>query len=297
MAQYHKTVLTEEAIYYLNPQPGGIYVDATFGGGGHTRALLAKEPKCSVIGVDWDQIALEQHAQIFEDEFGERIQFVWGNFANLRHLLKKIGVGQVDGILADFGTSQDQIFRSKGFSFATDSPLDMRMSPAHQKVTAAHVLNTLSEKELADIFFELGEERHSRKIARVIVEERKKKSFRTTEQLAKLVEAVVPKGRARIHPATRVFQALRIYVNHELENISSLLQQSLALLKPNGRLVCISFHSLEDRLVKRFFVEHPCLCGQAGFEILTKKVVVATDQEVSSNPSARSARLRAAQRC
>jgi len=297
MTQYHKPVLTDEILHYLNPQPHSLYVDVTFGGGGHTRAILEKEPTCKVIGIDWDQVALEQHAEEFEQQFGDRIQLLWGNFANLRRLLKKIDIEQVDGILADFGTSQDQIFHREGFSFAVDTPLDMRMSPAHQRVTAAHVLNTVSEKQLIKIFSELGEERHSRRIAHAIVQERKQERFKRTGQLVNLIETIVPKGRRRIHPATRVFQALRIYVNHELENIQSLLQQSLEVLQLEGRLVCVSFHSLEDRLVKRFLLAHPCQPGKNGFEILTKKVVIATDEEIMCNPSSRSARLRAAKRC
>jgi len=297
MEQYHKSVLTSEVIHFLDPQPGELYVDATFGGGGHTRAILECEPECRVIGVDWDQIALEQHAQIFEEQFGDRLQLLWGNFSNLGHLLKKNNIEQVDGILADFGTSQDQIFHREGFSFAVDSPLDMRMSPSHQRITAADVLNSISENNLVKIFSELGEERYSRRIAKAIVEERKNKRFRRTGQLVELIESVVPKERKRIHPATRVFQALRIYVNHELDNIQSLLRQSLKLIRPGGRLVCISFHSLEDRLVKRFLVEHSRKSGSSEFEILTKKSVTAQDEELAVNPSARSARLRAAKRC
>ncbi|HBR70168.1 TPA: 16S rRNA (cytosine(1402)-N(4))-methyltransferase [Candidatus Dependentiae bacterium] len=297
MNRYHKSVLVNEVLFYLNPQPKGIYIDATFGGGGHTRAILTKEPTCRVIAFDWDRVALEKHAAEIKEEFGERITLLWGNFAQMQRLLKKeLNITQVDGILADFGTSQAQIFEKEGFSFAVDSFLDMRMSPAHQKMTAAYVINNASERELATIFFEFGEERYSRKIARAIVEERKKHAIERTKHLADLIESVLGK-RGHIHPATKVFQALRIYVNKELDNIKMLLQQSLELLSEGGRLVCISFHSLEDRLVKRFLVEHPCLVGNKGFEILTKNIVVATEEEIGENPSSRSARLRAAQRC
>lgn len=297
MKFYHKPVLVNEVLGYLDPQPNGIYVDATFGGGGHTRAILTKEPTCRVIAFDWDRVALEEHAAAIKEEFGGRITLLWGNFAQMQRLLKKeVNITQVDGILADFGTSQAQIFKKEGFSFSVDSFLDMRMSPAHQKITAAQVVNNASEKELATIFFELGEERYSRKIARAIVEERKKHSIERTKHLADLIESALGR-KGHIHPATRVFQALRIYVNKELDNIKMLLQQSLELLNDGGRLVCISFHSLEDRIVKRFLIEHPCQADNKGFEILTKNIVTATEEEIGENPSARSARLRAAQRC
>ena len=298
MNTYHKSVLVKEVLQFLDPRPHEIYIDATFGGGGHSREILKKEPTCRVIAFDWDREALEKNAPPMKEEFGERITCLWGNFAHIQRLLKKeLGILKVNGILADFGTSQTQIFKKEGFSFFVDSPLDMRMSPAHQRITAAHVLNTASESELADIFFELGEERLSRKFARAIVEERKKNRFVQTKQLADFIEMIVGGRRGRIHPSTRVFQALRIYVNKELENIKMLLAQSLDLLDEGGRLVCISFHSLEDRIVKRFLIDHPCILDNPGFKILTKSIVTASAEELEENPSARSARLRAAQRC
>jgi len=295
---YHKPVLVKEVLEYIDPQPNGLYIDVTFGGGGHTRAILEAEPTCKVVACDWDKIALETNAEKLADEFGDRVQFIWGNFAHLYKLLKKEKITNIDGILADFGTSQDQIFNREGFSFAIDSPLDMRMSPAHQRLTAADIVNRFSEQKLAQMFFDLGEERFSRQIARAIVQDRVQARFKTTKQLATLIERVVPahKGRRKVHPATRVFQALRIHVNHELENIQAFLMGSLRLLKPGGRLVCISFHSLEDRLVKRFFQEHSSMPGREGFELLMKKVVVAGDEEVEENPSSRYARLRAAKK-
>ncbi len=289
---FHKSVLVEEVLTYLNPQPHKIYIDATFGSGGHTRAILEKEPTCRVIGIDWDRSSLDRYAPLIEEEFGDRFIPVWGNFALLYKLLKKIDLQQVDGILADFGTSQMQIADQPGFSLYTDAPLDMRMSAAHHKTTAAELLNTASEDKLLRIFSDLGEERFSRKIARAIVKERGRKRFKTTQQLADFIKGLVPyKREAKIHPATRVFQALRIYVNQELDNIRSFLKGALPPLAPQGRLVCISFHSLEDRLVKQFFIDQS-LAGK--LEILTKKVVVPSSQEVASNPSSRSAKLRAA---
>lgn len=291
-ALFHKSVLVHEVLTYLNPQPQALYVDATFGSGGHTRAILEKEPTCRVIGIDWDRMALERYAPLISEQFDDRFTPVWGNFAYLSKLLKKIGVYQVDGILADFGTSQMQIAEQPGFSLYIDAPLDMRMSPAHQKTTAYELLNTASEDKLFQILSELGEERFSRKIARAIVKERGRKTFKTTQQLATFVAGLVPyKREAKIHPATRVFQALRIYINQELENIHSFLTGAVPLIASGGRLVCISFHSLEDRIVKQFFLAQKQL---SILEILTKKVVVPSVEEVRANSSSRSAKLRAA---
>jgi len=292
---YHKSVLVNELLQYLDPQPGKTYIDATFGGGGHTVAILEKEPNCRVIAFDWDAKALE-NGQALLDKYGDRLEFLWGNFASVFMLLKKHKIDKVDGIVADFGTSQTQIFTKDGFSFAQDSFLDMRMSSAHYKTTAAEILNKSSEDKLANIFFEFGEERASRKIAQMIVEERKKKKFKMTSQLVDLIFKIKgPKRGNAAHPATKVFQALRIYVNHELENIEIFLQALPKILNNDGRVVCISFHSLEDRTVKHFFREfsHSSL-NQGEFEVLTPRVVTASDEELKINLSARSACLRAA---
>ncbi|HJZ23942.1 MAG TPA: 16S rRNA (cytosine(1402)-N(4))-methyltransferase RsmH [Candidatus Babeliales bacterium] len=297
---YHKPVLVSQVIEYLNIKPYGIYVDVTFGGGGHTRAILEHEPTCQVIAFDWDQHTLELHQEKFEQEFPGRIRFIWGNFARIDHLLKKnFNITQVDGILADFGTSQYQIKEQPGFSFAKDSYLDMRMSTAHQKVTAAYILNTYSAEKLADIFWRYAQERYSRQIAKEIVERRKKKKFSYTLELAQLIEHIVPSPkfqRKKIHPATRIFQALRIEVNKELENIHGFLVAALRIVRPGGHIVCISFHSLEDRIVKEFISTHKCIVSK-GVRPLTKKIVMASHNEISENPSSRSARLRAAQVC
>lgn len=286
----HKSVLVQEVIQYLNPQPGKVYVDATFGGGGHSRAILDYEPNCSVIGLDWDEASILQHAPALEEEYGDRLTMLWGNFANLHRLLKKEKINSVDGILADFGTSQFQIFERDGFSFRVDSPLDMRMSAAHYRLTAADVVNHFNEQALANIFFELGEERASRKIAHAIVEARKTTLFKTSGQLAQVIEKVIPfRGPRAIHPATKTFQALRIFVNKELENIKLFLPTAVGCLNAGGSIVCISFHSLEDRLVKNFFREKP-----HQLTTLTPKPVQATEEEIKQNPSSRSAKLRAA---
>lgn len=229
---------------------------------------------------------------MLQEKFGDRLRLIWGNFALLYKILKKEGICHVDGILADFGPSTIQLKNKAGFSFASDTLLDMRMSPAHQKTTAQEIINTATEKKLRDIFWEFGEEPFAKHIARAIVMHRKQKN-QTTAQLAQLIETIKPKRLGKkIHPATKVFQALRIYINKELENISAFLASALDVLKPGGRLVCISFHSLEDRLVKRFFNQHERM---QQLTVLTPKVVTATEVELLENPSSRSARLRAAQ--
>lgn len=287
---YHIPVLVNEVLQYLAPQPGGLYVDATFGGGGHTRAILMAEPTCRVVAIDWDREALLAHQEIFEREFGDRIIFIWGNFSQLSLLLKKNNIPKVDGILADFGTSQHQIFSGRGFSFQEDSPLDMRMSPAHFKITAAQIVNRSAEQELVRIFKEYGQEPHARAIARAIVALRVRAPINTSRELAELVARSVPRTNFRIHPATKIFQALRIQVNHELEAIENFLNQVPLVLAPNGRLVCISFHSLEDRLVKQFFQQH-----KNNVTLLAPKIVQASEQELAANPASRSAKLRAGQ--
>lgn len=292
----HKSVLVTETITYLDPMPGRVYLDVTFGTGGHTKAILKSEPKCTVIAMDWDHRALDIYGIPLQEEFGSRLHLVWGNFALLYKILKKEGFEKVDGVLADFGTSQIQIAGRSGFSIYKDTPLDMRMSPPHQAVTAEHVIAKSSELKLREIFWQLGEEPYAKEIARAIVETRarSKRRIRTTGELAKIVEVAVPFHRRRgVHPATRVFQALRIYVNHELDNIKAFLPAVVDALNPQGRLVCISFHSLEDRLVKNYFKEQE---AEGTLEVLTPKVVTPTKEEIKANPSSRSAKLRAAQR-
>ncbi|MBA3953898.1 16S rRNA (cytosine(1402)-N(4))-methyltransferase RsmH [Candidatus Dependentiae bacterium] len=289
---YHKTVLINEVLQYLNPQPNKVYIDATFGGGGHTRAILDAEPNCKVIAIDWDKNAIEINAPALEAEYGDRFTILFGGFGNLTQVLKKAKIGKVDGILADFGTSQYQIAELPGFSFNVDTPLDMRMSPGFYKTTAAHIINHGQEEEIAQILFEYGEEYSSRKIARTIVAYRKEQGpIRTTKQLAEVITSIIPRFSRPVHPATKTFQALRIFVNDELSHIKSLLSHSAELLHDHGRIVCISFHSLEDRIVKQFFRDH-----KDTYTILTPKVVTATQEELDLNASARSAKLRAAEK-
>lgn len=293
---YHKTVMVDEVLQYLNPQPNGLYCDVTFGSGGHTKAILDSQPECRVVSVDWDATSIDTYAPALEEKYGDRLTIVWGNFAQLYRLLQKARIPKVDGILADFGTSQMHIKERAGFSFYKDSVLDMRMSPAHQQITAEQVINKSSEEKLCEMFWQLGQEINAKKIVAAIIEARQKKPIQTTRELALIVEKAVTragKGKrsSKIHPATKVFQALRIYVNHELNNISGFLSGALQVLKPNGLLLCISFHSLEDRIVKQFFKDR---AEEGKLEIITKHVVVPTAEEVAKNPSSRSAKLRVA---
>lgn len=287
---YHKSVLIQEVLNYLALKPNGLYVDVTFGGGGHTRAILEAEPTCRVIAFDWDTVALETNGPALQQEFPGRLDLIWGNFAHLERLLKKHGTPHVDGILADFGTSQHQLLNRPGFSFSQKTPLDMRMSPAHQKTTAYDVVNRATEKELVTIFQDFGEERQARLFAKLILEHRALERIKTTRDLAEIIEKKFRAHPGKPHPATKIFQALRIFVNSELENIRSFFPAALRSLKPHGRLVCISFHSLEDRMVKQFFATHKHILS-----IVTPKVITATDEELIDNRSSRSAKLRAAE--
>lgn len=289
----HKPVLMKEVLEYLNLKPNGVYVDVTLGGGGHTRMILDAEPTCKVIGMDWDKGVVESTGKKLEEEYPGRFIPVWGNFSKITLLMKKHKIGLVDGILADFGTSQIQIGNTPGLSVYRDAFLDMRMSTAHFKETAYDVVNYYSEKNLADIIFHLGGERHSRAIARECVAQRKKKKIKTTQDLVDVVlSALTITKKSKIHPATRTFQALRIYVNKELDNIKSFLKNSVGLLKGKGRLVCISFHSLEDGIVKHYFKEL-ARNNVPPVNILTKKVCTASEEELEENRSSRSAKLRA----
>lgn len=288
---HHKPVLVNEVLEYLNPQPYKTYLDVTFGSGGHTQAILDKEPTCKVIALDWDQKSLDTYGPPLEEKYGDRLHLLWGNFALIYKILKKEKIQKIDGVLADFGTSQMHLMERDGFSFVYDTPLDMRMSPAHQRLTAEQVVNDFSEQKLRELFWKLGEERYAKQIAYAIIQARAKKKIRTTVELANIIKKSVPfDKKQRIHPATRVFQAIRIYVNQELSNISALFPAVMNVLKPGGHFVCISFHSLEDRLVKVFFREQEQL-GKV--KILTPKAISGTTEEIKENPSARSARLRA----
>ncbi|SEJ04705.1 16S rRNA (cytosine1402-N4)-methyltransferase [Deinococcus reticulitermitis] len=267
----------------LAPAPGKVYVDGTLGGAGHTRLLLAAGAQ--VYGIDQDPYALER-ARAAELP---GLTLLEGNYRDMNELLSAAGVTRVDGVLLDIGVSSFQLDdATRGFSYHTDAPLDMRMSQGGE--SAADVVNTLGEADLAALIYEYGEERHSRRIARFIVHAREKAPIETTVQLAELIKRAYPGFSKGIHPARRTFQALRIYVNDELGALRDGLRAAEGLLAPGGRLAVISFHSLEDRIVKRF------LLGSDLLTPLTKRPVVASEEEQQANPRARSAKLRVAER-
>ncbi len=288
----HQSVLLEEVIKFLAPVRGGVYVDANLGLGGHAeKILLESAPNGRLIGFEWDHEAMAM-AQNRLAPFRDRVDFVADNFAAMPQCLEKLGIAKVDGILCDLGLSSYQLDASqRGFSFKGSQPLDMRMD-SRQGQTAAELVHTASEEELADMFYYFGEERQARRIASFVVESRKTCRVETTEQLVAIVEQAVPKKfrPSKIHVATKVFQALRIAVNHELDNLITLLKAAPELLKNDARFCVISFHSLEDRLVKRAFGNTPSL------EILTKRPMVAGEEELMINPRARSAKLRVAKK-
>jgi 16S rRNA (cytosine1402-N4)-methyltransferase len=285
----HTPVLLEETIRFLDLKPGGRFIDATLGAGGHTRAVLdCTAPVGRVLGIDQDETALSS-VRVTLESFGSRVVFVHSNFRAVRTIAEAYGFLGCDAILADLGISSMMVDDpSRGFSFMHEGPLDMRMD-RNQALTAADVVNTYSEKEIADIIYTYGEERRSRPIARSIV--RARPLLRTTD-LARAIERISGGARyGQIHPATRTFQALRIYVNDELESLKEFIDSSMAVVGPGGRLVVIAFHSLEDRIVKQRF-----RVSAVPGRVLTKKVVMASNEEVRRNPRARSAKLRAWER-
>lgn len=307
-ASPHVSVLLDEVVNALSPRDGGVYVDGTFGAGGYTRAILDRAD-CRVWGIDRDPEAIERGRKLALAYPG-RLDIVEGRFGDMDRLLAEHGVESVDGVALDIGVSSPQIDEpERGFSFRFDGPLDMRMG--RDGPTAADVVNTAGEAELADIIFHYGEERMARRVARAIVAARLTAPFTRTKQLADVVRSVVPKGKGdAIDPATRTFQALRIHVNDELGELRRGLAAAESLLKPGGRLAVVSFHSLEDREVKTFLKERsspppspsrhaPSLAADArspSFRLLSRKPIVPTESEAHSNPRARSARLRAAER-
>jgi 16S rRNA (cytosine1402-N4)-methyltransferase len=323
MQTQHVPVMLEEVLKFLQPEPGGVYIDGTVGGGGHTEAILERSaPDGRVLGIDTDAQALARvQARLAEPVKNGRLLLRQGNFAELTHIVNEVGLASIQGVLLDLGFSSDQMDNpERGLSFSFDGPLDMRLDQT-QPVSAADLVNSASEQELADIFWRYGEETRSRQIARRIVRARANGAITRTAQLAQLAAAGAPYKPGAIHPATKTFQALRIAVNAELEQLETALPQILDVLSKRqresnaggegsdegGRMVIISFHSLEDRLVKEFMRREAtdclcpprvpvCVCGhKARLRLLTHKPVVPTPQEVAANPRARSAKLRAAE--
>ncbi len=291
----HIPVLKKEVIKYLDPEPNQNFIDCTFGEGGHTRIILKNiSPEGKVLGIEWD-FKLYQKLKKETAEFSERLILANDSFGNLKEIVRKKEFNQVQGILFDLGMSSWHLEESKkGFSFRKNEPLDMRYNPKNS-LTAERIINKWGEKEIRDILKDYGEERFAKRIARQIVKTREKKPIKTTLQLVETIKRTLhPRFRyKRTHFATRTFQALRITVNKELENIKEGLRQSIDVLDPEGRIVVISFHSLEDRIVKRFFKEKS---QENILKILTKKPITPLQKEVNKNPRSRSAKLRAAEK-
>jgi len=291
--QIHRSVLLEECMHFLQPQAGRVYVDGTLGLGGHSAEILARSgPDGKVVAFEWDENAIRRSTERLQ-EFAGRLTIIRRNFAELAVGLEEVGIREIDGLLIDIGLSSLQLDMGgdRGFSFQRDEILDMRMD-SRNPTTAQAILATCSEQELADIFFYYGEERQARPIASAIVASREKENICSTKQLVSIIAHAVPKRfhPKKIHVATKVFQALRIAVNTELENLAKILDDAALFLKPGARFCVISFHSLEDRIVKRKFKNNAML------EVLTGKPVVPSTAETTVNTRSRSARLRVAQK-
>ena len=312
MEEGHLPVLAEEVVEMLAPAPGSLQIDATVGGGGHTERILeATDPDGRLLGLDADGAAIARVDRRLQPRFGDRLVLRQANFRELANVAPAAGFSAVDGLLFDLGLSSQQLAdRTRGFGFRTGGPLDMRFDTG-RGMPAANLIATLDAGELAALFRRYGEEPQAGRIARAIVDARKTAPITTAEELAALIERVLPpnpRQPRRTHPATRVFQALRIAVNEELDALQEGLTAALDLLRPGGRLVVLSYHSLEDRIVKRFLAaerrgcvcppEVPvCVCGRnPRLRLLTRPSLTPTAEEIAANPRARSARLRAAER-
>lgn len=313
----HVPVLLNEVVESLGDVEGKVYIDGTFGGGGYTRALLDKGAAL-VIAIDQDPLAIER-AEVWKGQYGERLHLVNTCFSEMKKITKELGKHEIDGIVLDLGFSSDQLDDyERGFAFKYDGPLDMRMGAATE--SAADVLASYSEKDLADIFYKYGEEKKSRRIAKLIVERRDENSFLRTQDLVNLVEEVIPSWQVQgKNPAMRVFQALRIHVNRELEELEHVLPSAADILSVGGRLSVVTFHSLEDRMVKNYFrdvgkpvaknkylssargssierAESLAPTNEKGFSMVNRKPILPSAQEISENTRARSAKLRVLER-
>ena len=292
----HKPVMCEEVLSILKPSDGCVYLDGTLGAGGHSRKIL-ESADCSVIGIDKDPTAIELCRDL-EKQYGNKFLSINGSFGNLSQHLNSIGINKIDGILLDLGTSSMQLGTpERGFSFQFDAPLDMRMTQTGER--AYDIINSLSEDSLADIIFYFGEERRSRKIAKAIVNKRKIKKIKTTFDLNEIILSVKKANNKKIHPATKTFQALRIYINNELKDLYEALISIEKVLSEKGRLVVISFHSLEDRIVKNFIKENSIPLRKYDpknpdkiFVYENRKVIKPSEYEVKKNRRSRSAKLR-----
>jgi 16S rRNA (cytosine1402-N4)-methyltransferase len=311
MPEYHKPVLVSETLSLLDPREGGVFLDATLGGGGHSAAILEKIGKTGIlVGIDRDPDALQYSGDRLK-LYGESVKLIRGNFRDIGSILDSVGIRELDGALFDLGVSSHQLDAQRGFSFSRDEELDMRMSKLEDIPTALDIVNSYNEQNLADLIWKYGEERYSRRIAKAIVTRRQKERITRTGELADIVTAAIP-GKSRwqqdIHPATRTFQAIRIVVNRELESVEQGVPAAIESLKIGGRVAVISFHSLEDRIVKNIFRRYSghctcpprlpgCVCGAKEIlKVITKKPITPSAEEVSDNPRSRSSRLRVAER-
>lgn len=290
----HEPVMVAEVVEHLEPARGGVFVDCTIGLGGHARALL-EGGASRLIGIDRDAAALDAAREALSG-YGERVELVHGDYRRLVEVLDGRGIATIDGLLADLGVSSMQLEApGRGFSFRRDDPLDMRMDTS-SGATAAEMIHAADERTLADVIYEFGEERHARRVARAIVEASGRGAMETSGQLAEVVRRAIPrKGYSRIDPATRTFQAVRIWVNQELEGLDTFLSDAAARLASGGRMAIVTFHSLEDRIVKHT-LRGMQAAGELGIIVRTKRPVVPGEAEVARNPRARSAKLRAAER-
>ncbi len=286
----HVPVMQKEVLEALKLRDNGIYVDATVGTGGHAECILRCAVRCTLIGIDRDERALERAGERLKDF--ENVHLVREKFSNIRSVVNGLGYTMVSGILLDIGVSALHLkSEGRGFSFLRDEPLDMRMDQG-QRLTAEEVVNRYSEKEIADLIFRYGEERHSRRIARAIINARRRKPVKSCKELADIIGKAI-RRRGRIHPATRTFQAIRIEVNRELEELPAAIEEGAAILEKGGRFCILSYHSLEDRIVKHAFKK---MAKEGLFRIITRKPVVPGRPEQRLNPSARSAKLRVGER-
>ena len=283
----HHPVMVDEILSYLAPEKFKTYVDCTFGQGGYCRKILEKT-KCNIIAIDRD-IDAKKYAQLIKKEYPKNFIFCINNFSNLDYVLKKNKIKKIDGLIFDLGISNTQLNNpTRGFSFSKNGPLDMRMDVKNLDLTAQKIINEFDQHNLSDIFYYYGEERNSKKIARKIIEFRKKKKISTTFELVELIKKV--NNYKKKHPATRVFQALRIYINDELNELDITLKKSLLFLKKNGKIITVAFHSLEDKVIKNFFLRN-----KEFLKILTKKPITPNEKEIKFNPRSRSARMRVAE--
>jgi 16S rRNA (cytosine1402-N4)-methyltransferase len=310
MPEYHEPVMVNEVLEFLQPRSGQVFMDCTLGGGGHAVEIVKRIlPDGKLLGIDRDDDALDEAGERLR-EFAGSVILEKGNFSELETIAWKMGIESVNGVLFDLGVSSFQLETpERGFSFRHEADLDMRMDKT-QPVTAKEIVNSYSERRLTEIIRDYGEERWAKRIAKFIVERRSHRQIRTTTELVDIIKGAVPGGARdeRIHPATRTFQALRIAVNRELESLQEGLEAAVKLLVPGGRVVVLSYHSLEDRIVKDLFTRQAgrctcppglpiCACGaKKNVKILTKRPVLPTEEEVCANPRARSAKLRAAEK-